>query len=88
MSNNELSIRIDTLAKYFDLMNLAIPSQRLLNNFLKERIPSVDWGNYHKNEIAVKYALGQFLTEDDFCALRDHFGIKKYAIDFNKLIKD
>jgi len=88
MDKKELAIRVDTLTKYFNVMNLSIPSQNSLNRFLRKRDSSIDWSDYQKNEIAVKYALGQFLNENDWYALYNYFGDKKHAIDFDELIKE
>ena len=87
MEKREKEIRADALVRYFDIMNLAISSQSLLNTFLSERYPSVDWSKYHKNEIAIRYAIGEFLTKDDIHALYNHFGSKRLFIDITAMLK-
>lgn len=88
MGKEVVNLRSDALIKYFDIMNLAVASQHLMNRFLKKRHPQVDWDSMHKNEIAVKYAMGKLLTEDDVSVMCARFGNKKFAFGIRDFLKE
>ena len=83
----EHDIRINTLARYFEIMNLAVTSQQVLNKFLEKIYPSIKWHKYYKHKIAIEYAIGGLLTEADIHKLRSHFGNKKNAIDIASILQ-
>ncbi len=86
-SREAVNLRLEALIKYFDIMNLAVASQHLMNRFLKERLPQVNWDSMHKNEIAIRYAIGELLTEKDVHAMQVFFGNKKRSLNILHILK-
>ncbi len=85
--NSERDMKIETLNRYIEFMQLALPSQKLLNNLLLELIPGIKWREFNKTDEAIDYALDLNIKEEHFERIVEIFGLKRIRYDFSKSIK-
>ena len=85
--NSERDMKIETLNRYIEFMQLALPSQKLLNNLLLDMIPGIKWREFNKTDVAIDYALDLNVKAEHFEKILEIFGFKRIKYDFSRSMK-